>query len=257
MLLLIENSYDTHTGSMTQLQVHTSAATAALEKWLSELPPELAVDTNDTSKTYLPHILVLHLQYHEAMIFANHPFITMPGTNQLADSRRKYTQAARDLTQIIRIYDRLWTLRRINIQAIHHMFTACMVHLYIACTSGSKETHALAVADFEVCCNAIKDTAQSFPRLAAWQLRSIDRVRQVWYDMLDNQNQNQTQMTEMSGHQSHWPQGHERWAPIETAIQNVMVPTGAASSEEGMLWFDTWMQMQSISAVDPFSMGSA
>ena len=243
---------------MTQLQVHTSAATAALEKWFSELPPELTVDTSDPTKTYLPHILVLHLQYHEAIIFANHPFITMPRTSQTADSRRKYTESAKEITRLVLIYDRLWTLRRINIQSIHHMFTACMVHLYIACTSGSQETHALAVTDFEVCCNAIKDTAQSYPRLSTWQLRSIDRVRQVWYDMLENQNQNQPYMTELGCVQSPWPQGHERWAPIEAAIKNAMAPCGAtSSSEEGMLWFDTWMQMQSISAVDPFSMGSA
>ncbi|RJE25240.1 fungal specific transcription factor [Aspergillus sclerotialis] len=249
--------YDKHTGSITQLQAHTSAATTALETWLESLPPILTIDTTNTTnpKPYLPRILVLHTQYHEAMIFANHPFITMPRTGQSHDSRRKYIHAAREITRIAQIYDKLWSLRRINIQGIHHMFTASMVHLYIACTSGSRETHARAVEDLEICCTAIRGVSKSY-WLAVWQLRSIDRVRQVWYEMLESHShahgQDQDRQTQISQNQNDRPDSHDRWAAIEAAIQKAMVtPNG-----EGMLWFDTWMQMQSIS-VDPFAMGVA
>lgn len=236
--------------------MHTSAVTWALDKWMDDLPPELSIDTNNTTAVYLPHILVLHAQYHEAMIFANHPFITMPGVAQSPESRRKYVESARAITRIIVIYKRLWSLRRINIQGIHPMFTASMVHLYIACTSENRDVHAAAVSDLEICCDALKDVSGSY-QLSAWQLRSIDRVRQVWYDMLENHhNHDQPEVKPPPRETS--PEGPERWAAIEAVIQKAMVPGDDGSSPtEQMPWFDTWMQMQSISGVDPFSMGCA
>ena len=255
--------YDKHTGSITQLQAHTSTATTALEIWLESLPPILKIDTTNTTNPspYLPHILLLHTQYHEAMIFANHPFITMPQTGQSNNSRRKYIHSAREITRIAQIYDKLWSLRRINIQGIHHMFTASMVHLYIACTSGSREMHARAVEDLGVCCEAIRGVSKSY-RLAVWQLRSIDRVRQVWYEMLEShshgQGQGQDSQAQICQNQDDRPDDRDRWAAIEAVIQKAMVPCEESTPNgEGMLWFDTWMQMQSISAIDPFAMGVA
>lgn len=239
--------------------MHSSAVTWALDKWMDDLPPELAIDTNNTSKAYLPHILVMHAQYHEAMIFANHPFITMPKTGQSSDSRRKYAESAKQITRIIEMYDRLWSLRRINIQFIHPMFTASITHLYIACTSKSRDVYTLAVSNLETCCDALKKVAQSF-ELAAWQLRSIDRIRQVWYDLLENQNQNLNESGTMAQQNTREmsPQLPERWAAIEAVIQKAMVPTEVdLSAREQMAWFNTWMQIEAISGVDPFSVGYA
>lgn len=202
----------------------------------------------------------MHAQFHEVMIFANHPFITTPRTGKLTDSRRKYLDSANAITRIVGIYKRLWSLRRINIQGIHPMFTASMVHLYIACTSRSHEEFTLAVSNLESCCEAVNDASKSF-ELAAWQLRSVHRVCQIWHDMLENQNQNQDSGWMAAAHQSDtqtWPQNHERWAAIQAAIQKSMVPTDInPDSEEQIPWFNTWMQMQEMAGVDPFSVGSA
>jgi len=236
--------------------MHTAAVSWALDKWMDDLPPELSIDTNNTSAVYLPHILILHAQYHEAMIFANHPFMTTPGVAQSPDSRRKYIESARVITRIIVMYKRLWSLRRINIQLIHPMFTASMVHLYIACTSENRDMHAAAVSDLEICCDALKDVSELY-RPSAWQLRSIDRVRQVWHDLLENHNHDQDVRRPAARATS--PEGPERWAAIEAVIKKAMGPStgNAAPATEQMPWLDTWMQMQSISGVDPFSMGCA
>lgn len=238
--------------------MHTTAVTWALDKWMEELPPELIIDMDSTSAVYLPHILLLHAQYYEAMIFANHPFITLAGTGQSSDSRRKYVDAAQAITRIIGVYKRLWSLRRINIQGIHHMFTASMVHLYLACTSESSDVHARAVSDLETCCEALKEASKSH-ELAAWQLRSLDRVCQVWYDWLEKdeltkEKQNDTASTACISS----PEGPERWAAIELVIQKALGNRDFSPVGEGkMPWMDTWMQMQAISGVDPFSMGYA
>jgi hypothetical protein len=242
---------------MSQLRMHTSAVTWALDKWMDDLPQELVVDTNDTSKAYLPHVLVMHAQYHEAMIFANHPFITMPKTGHLLESQDKYAESARKITEIIQMYDRLWSLRRINIQFIHPMFTASMVHLYTACTSNSRDVHASAVFKLETCCDALKDVSQ-YIELAAWQLRSIDRVRQVWYDLLENQDHDEIQMTVQQTGRDMSPQGPERWAAIDAVTQNAAVQTEVdLSAKEQMAWYNTWTQIQAISDMDPFSVGFA
>lgn len=252
----IISSYDKRTGSISQLRVHTIAVTSALDKWLDDLPAELAVDSNSTSAIYLPHVLVMHTQFHETMIFANHPFITPPRTGQAPDSRRKYVESARIITRIIAMYQRLWTLRRINIQGIHPMFTASMVHLYIACTSRCYDEFAIAIADLEVCCDAVKDASISF-ELAGWQLRSVHRVCQLWHDLLENQISVQPQKVSQLDREI-WPQDRDRWATIEAVIQKAMISTEVGSApEEQNPWFNAWMQMQDISAVDPFSMGSA
>lgn len=234
----------------------TNAVTWDLDKWMDQLPPELVVDTEDASKVYLPHVLVMHAQYHEVMIFANHPFFSPPNSRQSLQSQKKYPESARKITQITRLYSRLWTLRRMNIQFIHPMFTASMVHLYIACTSNNREVYAAAVADLKDCCNALKEVAQYF-ELAAWQLRSIDRVRQVWYDLLENHD-NEMRMGPSQTVNGTSPQDLDRWAGIEAVTQEATNATKVDTLfREQMGWYSTWMHIQDSIDVDPFSVGIA
>lgn len=233
--------------------------TCALDKWLENLPSDLTIDTTSTTAVYLPHVLVLHSQFHETMIFANHPFITTPRMGKSTDSRRKYIHSAREITKIVGIYKRLWSLRRINIQGIHPMFTAAMVHLYVACTSRCYDEFTVAISDLQGCCEAVKEASQAF-ELATWQLRSIHRVCQVWHDLLeDNQNNDPPLDTAHSpGKNEVWPQDCERWATIEEAIQKSMGSINLdLEMEEQMPWFNMWVQIQQEMGVDPFSVGCA
>lgn len=193
------------------------------------------------------------------MIFANHPFITTPRTGKLTDTRDKYMASAKEITRIMKIYKRLWTLRRINIQGIHPMFTAAMVHLYVACTSRSYDEFAAAVSDLAVCCEAVKDASEAF-ELAAWQLRSIHRICQMWHDLLENQtNANDPYMTtaQKAGGKEVWPQGRERWTAIQGAIQKSMGSIDVGLEMEEVPWFNMWVQIQQEMEVDPFSVGCA
>jgi hypothetical protein len=151
----------------------------------------------------------------------------------------------------MRIYKHLWSLRRINIQGIHPMFTAAMVHLYIACTSKGREEFKAAISDLDICCEAMKDVSKAFD-LAAWQLRSLHRVCQIWYDMLEDQT------LEPSAEAVDRLQNTERWRAIQYVIQRSMVWTAFDPAvEEQNPWFSSWMEMQEMAGVDPFSVGSA
>lgn len=245
--------------------MHTSAVTWALEKWLDELPSDLKVDYESTTNTYLPHVLVLHAQFQEVVIFANHPFITEPKGGSSSgllsfQTQRKYAESAHRINQIIRIYDRLWTLRRINIQFIHPMFTAAMVHLYVACTASShnREVFTTAVSDLETCCNALRDVGQ-YMELAVWQLRSIDHIRQVWYDLLENQDNGGNEDILMSSALSSFNGiDSERWLAIEDVIHKAINSTNCTLPQtEPIPWHDTWMKIQEAIDVDPFSVGFA
>lgn len=191
------------------------------------------------------------------MIFANHPFITTPRMGKSTDTRRKYMASAKEITRIMKIYKRLWTLRRINIQGIHPMFTAAMVHLYVGCTSKSYDEFAAAVSDLGICCEAVKDASEAF-ELAAWQLRSIHRICQMWHDLLENQTNDPLMVTtQKAGGNEVWPQGRERWAAIQEAIQKSMGSIDVGLEMEEVPWFNMWIQIQQELGVDPFSVGCA
>lgn len=240
--------------------MHTSAVTWALDKWLDELPSDLTVDYESNLNIYLPHVLVLHAQFHEVMVFANHPFITEPKDGSSSgflslQAQRKYAESAKRIAQIIRMYDRLWTLRRVNIQFIHPMFTAAMIHLYVACTASShnQEVFTAAISDLEVCCNALRDVGQ-YMELAVWQLRSIDHIRQVWYDLLEDQ-EDILMSLPLSSFNSN---DSERWFTIEAVVQKAVNSTNSKLPRtEPMPWYDTWVKIQEAIDVDPFSVGLA
>ncbi|KAJ5151100.1 fungal-specific transcription factor domain-containing protein [Penicillium canariense] len=255
--------YDKQTDSISQLRAHTSAITSALDTWLAGLPQELVIDMTSTLSVYLPHVLVLHMQFYEVMIFANHPFVTSPRIGTWADSRRRYLDSAKAITRIAHIYKRLWSLRRININFMHPMLTAAMVHLYVACTSQRHEEYSLAISDLGACCQAIKEASKAY-ELAAWQLRSIYRVSRIWHDMLESQTLEPPAMEPPAIESAQlWgaktcPQYSERWVAIQSVIQEFMDWTDLDPvPEEQSPWFGTWMQMQQMAGVDPFSVGSA
>lgn len=140
------------------------------------------------------------------------------------------------------------------------MFTAAMVHLYVASTSKCFDEFSVAVSDLEQCCAAVKDASQAF-ELAGWQLRSIHRICQVWHDLLENNNQAgdlQSGTPRPTGKNGNWPQGRERWAAVRDAISKSMGSLSVdLELEESVPWFDMWVQLQQEMGVDPFSVGCA
>jgi len=71
-------------------------------------------------------------------------------------------EAADSISRILRIFDRLYTLRRINVQAVHLIFTASLIHVFDACGSSSSDARDAAAAQLETCCYALRAMGQQF-----------------------------------------------------------------------------------------------
>ncbi|KAF4465465.1 Transcription factor [Fusarium albosuccineum] len=57
----------------TTLQELNAQTVAGLLKWKEDLPSELQGINDDHNASYLPHVLLLHMQYHQAIIYAHRP----------------------------------------------------------------------------------------------------------------------------------------------------------------------------------------
>jgi hypothetical protein len=105
------------------------------------------------------------MQYHEILIFANHPFVTNSAVSALhtRDMDHICRTSASAIAQLLILYERQWTLVRINIQAVKIVFSAALVHLYALCDNTvtiDAATHVLK--DLKVCCHALCQFSRSF-----------------------------------------------------------------------------------------------
>lgn len=102
------------------------------------------------------------MQYHCIMILVNRPFLNASKYASDAQStptlspRCACLEAANSIANLLRIFDRVYTLRRINVQAIHLIFTASMIHAFVACGAGNSTEVAAAAEALEVCCHALR-----------------------------------------------------------------------------------------------------
>jgi hypothetical protein len=102
------------------------------------------------------------------MILVNRPFFT-PRQNShtirasdMSSCRDACRHAADSIARLLRIFDRLYTLRRINVQAVHLIFTASLIHVYNAYGSPTGDVRDAAVDHLEICCYALREMGQQF-----------------------------------------------------------------------------------------------
>ena len=227
--------------------------TADLLKWRETLPPEISIEPIDSRAVHLPHTLLLHMQYHEVIIFANHPLISLPGKT-VADTRRRCAESARSVALLLQIYKQQWSLRRMNIQGVHTIFSAALVHLHVACTSEAESVRQLAVGDLQICCEALSDLTRAF-RSAIRALDSLARTRQLWQSWLETP----ATPTSTKGPFSPPPPtaatlDARRWIAIDDVIGRTAAMVHETPPTEEVSWLEGWMQMQSTTETDPFSM---
>ncbi|CAN9205833.1 unnamed protein product [Alternaria alternata] len=161
-----------------QLHDFASGMRAELAQWHKDLPESLKVDLASVSSFYVPHVLQLHMQYHTVMIIANRPFFTATTANlpDVAFSDPMVgpptcTDSARAIAKLLQIYRRLYSFRRINIQAVHLVFTASLIHVLNACEAAAPSLRNSAWKDLEVCQQALCDLSEGY--------HSATRAREV------------------------------------------------------------------------------
>ena len=139
-----------------------------LEEWYRALPPEFVPKYEETTQSYLPHVLQLHMQYHCIMIILTRPFLSsgkhsaVLDSGQVGQKRNKCLESARAMAQLLRMYRRTYTLRRTNVQAVHLVFTAALILVCSACGAPDAKEREESWPYLETCCQALGEMGQSF-----------------------------------------------------------------------------------------------
>lgn len=126
------------------------------------------------------------MQYHSIMIITFRPFFasvkTLPGltTSEIASGRNNCTNAANFMAKLIQTYRRLYSLRRINVQAVHLVFTATLIHVFTACAATDPTRSNTAWKNLEICCQALGELGLAF-RSAS---RALEVIMGIKSDLL-------------------------------------------------------------------------
>ena len=162
--------------------------------WLSSLPASLQVDTSDKSNTiYIPGIIELHLQYHEAVILLHRPLITsaetptpspephdQPPNTTISPSFQQCNYSAQEICRLLVMFRRRYGLRRPHHHVVHMTMTASLIHVFHLCMSpaGSNENKE-AQKCLLTCIHALGEMGQTY-KSASRALDVVTSLRQSW-----------------------------------------------------------------------------
>jgi hypothetical protein len=126
------------------------------------------------------------MQYHTIMIITFRPFFaslkTLPGltTADVTTGRNHCTNSANFMAKLIQTYRRLYRLRTINVQAVHLVFTATLIHVFTACAATDPTRSNTAWKNLEICCQALTEMGQGFKNAS----RALEVIMGIKSDLL-------------------------------------------------------------------------
>ncbi|KAL3417056.1 hypothetical protein PVAG01_11479 [Phlyctema vagabunda] len=167
MAPLSDTLYGSEATSRSSLQEINSQTVAKLHHWKGNLPVGLEVDIENREATYLPHVILLHMQYYQSIIYAYRPCMsksyTQPQRGPGPDSARKMcVDSASTIAQLLRLYEERYTFRRINIQAVAITFSAALLLVFASIFYYHQEGEEEILADLSICFRALDELAPSW-----------------------------------------------------------------------------------------------
>jgi hypothetical protein len=120
------------------------------------------------------------MQFHAVSIFLHRPFFSRNVRDQEVSTQAQRTcvEAAQSTTKLLRIYRKQHTLRQTNIQIVHLLFTASLIHIYNTCSSSGKAAES-AMADLQFCCQALGEIGVAYKN-STRALEVIICIKQEW-----------------------------------------------------------------------------
>ncbi|KAB8231579.1 transcription factor domain-containing protein [Aspergillus alliaceus] len=177
--------------SKRALQGLNENTTGRLLKWKANLPQSLQVDLENPDTPALPHILLLHMQYHQAIIHAHRPWISKryiqpqpPQGPGHVHARTMCIESAIAISQLLHLYETQYGFRRMNVQAVSITCSAALMLIFATIASLQPEGDQEISAYLSVCFRALEDfgiswesakRAQNF--LISLQRRWESRIR--------------------------------------------------------------------------------
>lgn len=120
------------------------------------------------------------------MIITCRPFFasikTLPTLTvaEIADIRNQCTESANVVAKLLDAYRRQYTLRRINVQAVHLVFTATLIHVFTACGAMDRSRSEKAWKNLEICCQALSEMGLVFKNAS----RALEVIMGIKSDLL-------------------------------------------------------------------------
>lgn len=84
------------------------------------------------------------------------------------------------MAKLIQTYRRLYSLRRINVQAVHLVFTATLIHVFTACAATDASRSNTAWKNLEICCQALSELGLAFKNAS----RALEVIMGIKSDLL-------------------------------------------------------------------------
>ncbi|KAH7020463.1 nitrogen assimilation transcription factor nit-4 [Ilyonectria destructans] len=159
----------------------------ALRAYYVTMPSYLRLPTSPRTLT-LPHIYLLHIQYHVQLILLHRPLLHMRraesenslSTDRVPNSHREIcTHSAAEITKLLRTYKQHFTLRTIPIVAVHNAFTAAVIHL-IDVLPGHQPHRGQSLRHLQICVDALQEMNPAWCAWSSRALRAIRLLAQEW-----------------------------------------------------------------------------
>ncbi|KAJ9150758.1 Fungal specific transcription factor [Pleurostoma richardsiae] len=169
MAQLSDTLYSSMTSSRIALQEVNAEIVRKLLDWKENLPAELCVEIDNPEVTYLPHVILLHMQYYQSLIYAHRPWMSKsyiqpnpPRGPGASHARKMCMDSASTIAQLLRLYEERYTLRRINIQAVAITFSAALLLVFATVAHYQRDREDEILADLSVCFRALDELAPSW-----------------------------------------------------------------------------------------------
>ncbi|KAE8353708.1 fungal-specific transcription factor [Aspergillus coremiiformis] len=147
--------------------------------WKASLPSILDINLENDTTPQLPHLLMLHMQYHQIVIFTHRPWVSKsyiqprsprqgPGYHH---ARRMCIESSTAIARLLYLYEKFYTFRRMNNQVVAIIFSAALMLLYVSISntphpskspSDNGNSNAERVAYLNLCFRALDELGQSF-----------------------------------------------------------------------------------------------
>ncbi|KAJ5654521.1 fungal-specific transcription factor domain-containing protein [Penicillium lividum] len=148
------------------LQKLNAETTDRLLQWEASLPESLQVNANECTTPPLPHVLLLHLYYHQAIIHAHRPWMSkssiqpQPQPQQdpgYTHARKMCVESATVISNLLQIYEKFYTFRRMNIQVVSITCSAALMLIFAKALNRRADADETAIANLNICFRALEE----------------------------------------------------------------------------------------------------
>ncbi|KAJ9197338.1 transcriptional regulator family: Fungal Specific TF [Paecilomyces variotii] len=164
--------YGTSSISKAVLQERNAKIVAELRRWKAKLPPFLQIDLDDCTSPYLPHVLLLHMQYRQNIVYAHRPWMSKSGLQPQPPRGPGYLhahemciQSAISISKILILYEARYTLRRMNVKAVSITSSAILILLFASVSKHPTHSHSDIAMNSSTCFRALQSSVSLYSTL--------------------------------------------------------------------------------------------